>query len=249
MKVILKISFFFCLSVFLIVLKTYAQFKINGTVYDSTGVYPLEAVSVLSTSGIGTATDVNGNYEISVSENDSVWFSYLGKPTIKFPVSKIWSPSHFDISLQVSILVLKGVKVKTRNYREDSIQNRHDYAKGFNYRKPTFGSVVTSISITGFTVDIDELIRVFQYRKKYNALKFRERLLQEEKDKFIDQRFNKYLVRKITSFEGNELDTFMLIHRPTYEFTLYASDYDLQEYIKQEYEKYKAASGELRKLE
>src|SRR5438046_1416455 len=64
-------------------------YKIKGTVYDSSRNYPVEFVSVLSTSGKGTVTNTEGHYEIEVTERDSIWFSYLNKPTIKFPVLKI----------------------------------------------------------------------------------------------------------------------------------------------------------------
>src|SRR5258705_10688569 len=114
-----------------------AQFyKIKGTVYDSSRNYPMESVSVLSTSGKGTITNAEGYYEIEVMEKDSIWFSYLNKPTVKFPVLKINNPMGFDISLQVNVPVLKEVKIRPRNYKLDSIQNRIDYAKIFNYRKP-----------------------------------------------------------------------------------------------------------------
>src|SRR5882724_9205666 len=85
-----------------------AQFyKIRGTVYDSSRNYPMESVSVLSTSGKGTVTNAEGFYEIEVMEKDSIWFSYLNKPTVKFPVLKINKPMGFDISLQVNVPVLK----------------------------------------------------------------------------------------------------------------------------------------------
>ena len=111
-------------------------YKIRGVVYDSSRNNPLEAVSVLSTSGKGTFTNIDGIYEIEVAEKDSIWFSYLNKPTVKFPVLKIINPVNFDISLRVSVPTLREVKIKPRNYKFDSTQNRNDYAKIFNYQKP-----------------------------------------------------------------------------------------------------------------
>ncbi len=236
----LQIFYLACFGLLLIPGETYGQLKITGTVYDSSGVFPLEAASVLSTSGKGTATDKKGHYEISVSEKDSIWFSYLGKPTIKFPVIEIISYPQFDISLRVGIPILKEVRIKPRDHRLDSIQNRIDYAKVFNYQKPSFSSIVTSIGITGFTVDLDELIRAFQKRKIRSMMSFKQRLMEEEKSKFIDHRFTKLLVKKLTGLDGADLDNFMLKHRPEYEFVLTASDYDLQEYITRAYEKYKS---------
>ena len=63
--------------------------------------------------------------------------------------------------------------------------------------------------------------------------RFQDRLLQQEKDKFIDHRFNKALVRRLTNLDGDELERFMAVYRPDYEFTLYSSDYDFQLYIKE----------------
>lgn len=239
-KRILQIFSLVFFGLLLLSIQTYGQLKIAGTVYDSTGVFPLESASVLSSSGKGTATDKKGHFEISVNEQDSIWFSYLGKPTIKFPAIEIISYPQFDISLKVGIPVLKEVRIKPRDYKIDSVQNRVDYAKIFNYQKPSFGSIVTSISITGFTVDMDELIRAFQKRKIRAMLSFKERLLQEEKDKFIDHRVTKLYVKKLTGLDGAELDEFMRRHRPVYEFVVSASEYDLREYIIREYKKYKS---------
>ncbi len=219
--------------------KAVAQYKIQGTVYDSSHIYPLESVSVLATNGNGSVTNANGFYSIEVGEKDSIWFSYLGKPTIKFPVLKITDVQHFDISIQVNVPILKEVRIRTRNYKEDSVKNRKDYAKVFDFGRPNLGTM-TSIGPSGAGIDINELIRVFQFRKNKNMERFQERLMQQEKDKFTDHRFNKALVRKLTNISDAELDRFMAVYRPGYEFTLYSNDYDFQLYIK---EAYKAFAG------
>lgn len=225
---------------FLIALhSSYAQnFPLRGTVYDSSRVHPLEAVSVLTSSGRGTATNKEGQYEILVSPKDSIWFSYLNKPTMKYPVSKITDYNQFDISLLVNIPVLKEVRVQPRNYKLDSIRNRIEYEKIFNFQRPNLGTM-TSIGPSGAGIDIDELIRVFQFRKNRSTEKFQQRLLQQERDKFIDHRFNKALVRRLTGLDGGELDSFMAEYRPPYEIALYTSDYDFQTYIKASFERYK----------
>lgn len=212
--------------------KAEAQYKIQGTVYDSSRLYPLEAVSVLSTNGNGTLTNLEGRYSIEVGERDSIWFSYLGKPTVKFPVLKITDVQHFEIALQINVPVLKEVTVRNRNYKEDSAQNRKDYAKVFEFRRPNLGTM-TSIGPSGAGIDINELIRTFQFRKNRSMVRFQERLMQQEKDKFIDHRFNKALVRRLTNLSEDELSRFMVIYRPDYEFTLYSNDYDFQSYIKE----------------
>lgn len=214
-----------------------AQYIVQGTVYDGTRTYPLDGVSVLTTSGRGTATNASGFYSIEVSDKDSIWFSYLQKPTIKFPVSRIINVAQFDIAIQVEVPVLKEVVVRQRNYRIDSIQNRIDYQKAFEFRRPNLGSM-TSVGPMGAGIDVNELIRVFQFRKNKSSDRFRERLLQQERENFIDYRFNKGVVRRLTNLSGDDLDRFMTLYRPSYTFTLYSSDYDLQEYIKLSYKNY-----------
>jgi hypothetical protein len=214
------------------------EYKIRGFVYDSSGIYPLEAVSVLSTSGKGTSTNADGFYEIEVKEKDSIWFSYLNKPTRKFPVSQINYPFTLNISLQVNIPELKEVKIRQRNYRLDSIQNRQEYAKIFNYEKPGLKTVSPQYGF-GVGFDLDELINMFRFRRNKSMLSFQQRLLQQERDKFIDHRFSKALVRRLTSLSEPELDSFMLIYRPSYGFTQSAGDYEFHKYIKDSGERFK----------
>ncbi len=211
---------------------------VRGTVYDSSRNYPMDAVTVLSTSGAGTVTNNDGYYEIQVIEKDSIWFSYLNKPTMKFPVLKIVNTQAFDISLQVSIPTLREVKVRPRNYKLDSIRNRQDYAKIFNYQKPGLKTVTPSYGAAmGF--DVNEIINIFRFRRNRSIASFQQRLLMEEEQKFIDHRFNKALVRRLTLLESPELDSFMLLFRPSYTFTKYAGDYDFQYYIKTAFFRYK----------
>ena len=213
-------------------------FLIKGVVVDSSRNYPLESVSVLSTAGSGTVTNAEGYYEIRVTDRDSIWFSYLNKPTIKFPVVKIANPFQFDISLQVSVPVLKEVKVFPRNYKLDSIRNRQEYAKVFNYQRPGF-KIVTPQYGAGVGLDLDELINVFRFRRNKSMLGFQQRLLLEEQEKFIDYRFNKALVRRLTLLENSDLERFMQTFRPSYLFTKLAGDYEFRLYIKQSLYRYK----------
>jgi plasmid maintenance system killer protein len=220
------------------------SYTIRGYVYDSSRNYPLEAVSVLSTSGGGTVTNADGLYQINVSEKDSIWFSYLGKPTVKFPVLKIVNPYEFDISLQVSIPTLKEVRIRPKNYRFDSIQNRKDYAKIFNYQKPKL-KVVTPQYGVGAGFDLDEIINMFRFKRNRSIASFQQRLLLEEQDKFIDHRFNKALVRRLTLLTGAELDSFMYTYRPSYLFVKMAGEYEFQYYIKEAYYRFKHGLGPL----
>jgi hypothetical protein len=236
------ISYCYLLLLILVAGNVAAQYKVKGTVFDSSRLYRIEAVTVMSSGGKMTMTDSLGRYQIVVGEKDSIWFSYLGKPTPKYAVLKIVDVNQFDISLRLKSDVMKEVIVRNRSYRMDSIQNRKDYAKAFNFRRPNVGSM-TSIGPSGAGIDLDELIRVFQFRKNRSMEKFRERLEEQERQKFIDHRFSKLLVKRLTNLDGTDLDVFMLKYRPTYAFTLTASEYDFQLYIKKCFELSKSSKS------
>ena len=206
--------------------------------YDSSRNNPLQSVSVLSTSGAGAVTNADGVYEIMVSEADSIWFSYLNKPTMKFPIAKIANTLQFDISLQVNVPTLKEVKIKLKNYKFDSTQNRIDYAKIFNYQKPGLKTTTPQYgAAAGF--DVNEIINMFRFKRNRSMASFQKRLLLEEQDKFIDYLFSKALVRRLTLLNGNELDSFMRVFRPSFMFTKFAGDYDFQLFIKESFDRYK----------
>lgn len=228
------------------------QIQVKGKVFDMTQQVPLVSVSVLSTGGTGTATDSLGRYSIYVRETDSIWFSYLGKGTPKYPVSSIPNQQNFEISLHVNVTELKSVMVKPRDYHLDSLANRKEYAKAFNFRKPKLGIVTPTGPGAAVGVDLDQLIEIFNFKKNRRMAQFRDRLIEEEHEKFIDHRFNRALVIRLTQLRGAALDTFMVRYKPDLIFTENATDYELQSYIKKSFEKFQkleAIMGELRKQE
>lgn len=210
-----------------------AQLAVTGTVFDSSKRNYVEDVRVESSAGIFTLTDSLGRYKIVVTENDSLSFIYKNKPTHKFAVKDIPVLTQFDISLHVNVKgrysTLKEVIVFARSYRQDSIENRQTYGDVYNYRKPT---IRTSISPGGAVgADVNEIINIFRFRRNKQLRAFQARLEQQEQDKFVNYRFNKNFVRRITQLEGAELDSFMVRYTPTYEFASTADEVTFNKYI------------------
>lgn len=197
---------------------------------DSTGQYPIQAVSVISSRGSGTTTNANGLYSITLNETDSVWFSYLNKPTRKFAVKDIKTPYAFNISIQTYIPVLPEAKIRSRDYRRDSLQNREDYAKIFGFQKPGI-SVVSGNGNVG--IGLEDLINSFKFGKNKRTMAFQNRLIAQEQDGYVKHRFSKLLVRRLTE-ETNDtiLNRFMLMYQPSYLFTARADDYTFYKYVK-----------------
>jgi len=214
---------------------------VSGTVFDITKRTPVEAVSVLSNSGKGTITDSLGKFSLSLNENDSLYFSFLNKSTPKYSVKDIQNPGAFDISIQRKIKELPGVFVKQKNYRLDSLQNRLDYEKIFDYKKPGLKTSMNSSDVNPVAgLDLDELINVFKFKKNKRMLAFQRRLEQDEKEKYINHRFNKGLIRKLTGLNSPEIDSFMVGYRPSYDMAVQYNDLEFGQFIVEAYKYYKA---------
>ena len=204
------------------------QIIVNGTVYDRSRYFAMPGVSVMGTSGQGTMTDSAGQYHIRVHPKDSIYFSYLGRATVKFPVKTIDAGLPMDISLAVTVDSLPLVVVRPRAYRYDSLENRDEYRKVFDYEQQSV--VGPSDNGLGVGVNLDML---FGARRNRQMLSLQRRLIEEEQDKYVDYRFNRVLVRKITGLQGTALDRFMRLYRPSYDFIRNCeNDYEFYKYIK-----------------
>jgi len=89
-------------------------------------------------------------------------------------------------------------------------------------------------------LDLDEFINMFKFKKNKRMLAFRNRLEQDEKEKYVDHRFNKGLVRKLTNLGSPDLDSFMVEFRPTYQMAVQFNDLEFGQYIVEAFKYYKA---------
>jgi hypothetical protein len=189
---------------------------------------------VKSGKGQSTITDSLGKYQLMADMSDSVYFIYNNKTTARYAVSQMKKTDYFDIALHVRVTekfkTLSEVKVYRRSYTEDSMANRERYAKLFNYEKP---GLSTSMNPTTGAVglDINELINAFRFRRNRQMRKMQERLELEEQDKFVNYRFSKATVRRITRLQGADLDLFMKMYRPSFEFAATAELVEFYQHI------------------
>lgn len=211
----------------------FAQILVSGTVLDSSKINYVENVRVVSSGGLFAITDSLGRYSILVEETDSLTFYYNKKPTQKFAVKSISDPSRFDISLRITVKgkyqVMNEVVVFSKSHKQDSLENRQAYANIFDYQKPGLSTSVTPGG--GVGADLNELINVFRFRRNKRLKAFRERLEMQEEEKYIDYRFNKVNVKRITGLTGEYLDSFLVWYRPDYEFVRNSDELIFNQYI------------------
>lgn len=184
-----------------------------------------------------------GRYTILVNEKDSIWFSLIGKSTMKYPVDTISNTDRFNVMLHLRAFDLPEVTVRNSYYKFDSIQNRRDNAKGFDFRKPTLRlSSNPNYNPGGLTVgfDINEIINMFRVKRNTSLLHLQRRLIMQEQEKYVSSRFTKPFVRKITKLSSPDLDSFMVRYRPDYETVLRLNDLELGYLVQKSYEQYRS---------
>ena len=225
--------FLSCLFFTLFASALHAQFTISGTVFDSSKINYVENVRVVSTGGMFAITDSLGWYAVMAGENDSLTFFYNNKPTQKFIVKNIPDPSRFNISLHINIKgkyhVLNEVVVFSKSYKQDSLENRQTYADVYEYKKPGLSTSITPGG--GVGADVNELINIFRFKRNKRLRAFQQRLELQEQEKYIDYRFNKIIVKRITRLNGISLDSFLVWYRPTYDFVTESDELIFNQYI------------------
>ena len=218
---------------------------VSGTVYDISGRRPVEAVIVHTNNNMST-TDSLGRYIINVRAKDSIWFSLFGKNTQKYTLDTIEDKRNFNIMIHVNGIDLPEVRVRNNNYRLDSIQNRYDYAKYFNYQPPGLKLANNSTLINpsgGLSIGFDlvEMINMFRFKRNRNLGFLQKRLISQEQEKYINYRFTRRFVQKITHLEGDNLVQFMDYCKPSYEVLGLLNDLELGYYIQQKYLAFKTS--------
>jgi hypothetical protein len=195
----------------LIVTRALGQTEVRGTVFDRSQLFALPGVSVMTTAGAGTVTDSAGHYSIRLA---------------KISARRIAPGYPLDMSLAVRVDSLPLVVVRPKAYRYDSLSNRDEYRKVFEYQPDYLATGENG----GVGLNLDML---FNARKIRQTLSLQRRLVEEEQDKYVDYRFSKTLVKRITGLQKPALDIFMRQYRPSYEFIRNCeNDYEFYKYIK-----------------
>ena len=232
----------FIVSFFILANANAQSIALSGVVYDISGRRPIEAV-VVSSNNNHAITDSLGRYIINVRAKDSLWFTLFGKSTQKYPIDTVIDVHNFNIMIHVTGVDLPEVRVRNSYYKLDSIQNRQDYAKYFNYQPPglKLSNNQQLLGSAGLTVgfDLDEIINMFRVKRNRNLQFLQKRLVSQEQEKYINYRYTKRFVQKLTHLEGAPLAKFMEYCKPSYEILGLLNDLELGDYIQRKFVLYK----------
>jgi hypothetical protein len=229
------LSFIFIITV----VHGYGQ-NISGTVIDKTTRQPVSG-ALVSIGNSKTFTNTSGRFEIAnTALNDSLKIVHFAYKTYTAVISKMVVTLH--VELEPTVISLNTVTVHSdRNFKKDSIENRITYAKQFNYKGPTVMDVFTGNpnKQPGELISINPLLLIAVLTKKSTPeYKFNRILIRNEQADYIERKFNRGVVSRITHLKGDTLSEFLIRYRPTYQFAKKATDYDMEIYIKESYERF-----------
>lgn len=217
--------------------------KITGIVTDKTTGEPVRGAMV-NLGNSKTFTNSLGEFELKVlSYRDTLKIVHFAYITYSKAISPVLIALH--IQLEPAVIKLKEVRVhsdRERSFKEDSVNNRLEYAKQFNYKAP---KVIDAFSDNpnkqpGELISLNPLLLIAALTKKSTPeYQFNKLLLSDEKETFVDRKFNRGIVSQLTGMKGDTLSEFLTRYRPSYGFVKKASDYEMINYIKDSYKQFK----------
>ncbi|MDR2270287.1 MAG: hypothetical protein LBF27_05210 [Sphingobacterium sp.] len=133
-------------------------------------------------------------------------------------------------------IYIDEVQVSARKSPEEILKKaKEDYEKA--YRLAGYGDVF-SVGPTGAGLSINSIYSLFSKEAK-RARRLTKTIENDYKENVIDYKFTKELISKVTGLSFEESEKFRRIFRPSYFFILAASDYEVTNYIKDCYSRYR----------
>ncbi len=165
-------------------------------------------------------TNSYGVFTIEVNVGDTLAISKVGYGSIKTRINTLE-----DIILDMQAGNVIETVVITRSTKEAEMKGMlEDYeSKGvYNGGHNKFGTYLASPATA--------IYNLFGKEAK-NARRFEQYMSQELEATKVDRIFNKTIVSKLTHLEGEDLESFMDLYRPSYSTAQHWGQYDLMNYI------------------
>ena len=222
---------------FLSCLRGSAQQFLTGKVYKANSTETLLSVSIHNiTQQRYDLSDEDGSYRIQAAPGDHIAFSSVGYKADTITVTASLLTAAYAVYLDVRPQLLQAIRVgELSNYQLDSIDRRKEYAWVYDHgNTPRMAKDRQGGDGVGVTLNI--------FRNTSSAAKQRirleKRLEKEEQDYYVDFRYNKDYVAKITKLKGDSLTEFMRRYRPSFDYCRRAANVDILVYISDSYKQY-----------
>ena len=215
---------------FILAFSGFSQEKsVYGKVIDSSTKKGISTLNVLNKrSNQVVATNDTGDFYIRAIAGDSIIITSFGYNRKGI----LWDGKErnpvFEVKLQPFMLQELVVKDKKLSDLHKEIQ---DFLANPNDSKAIRNEILksmlnTNTSQPGIGISIDALYDMFSKEGKVNR-KLADMQFQDAKSFYSDLKYNKQVVAQITHLQEEDLADFMVFCKPTQDFILNATDYEL----------------------
>lgn len=234
MKVIVSIISFFILLTNII--PSQAQTKVEGIVFDVDTKQRVGRVMLTNLrTGAKLFNNTRGEFVLNLEIGDKLVSS---KENYHSDTLEYTGQVVLVINLKKKTIYIDPVTVVARKTPDQILaERREEYDKAFKLADP--GDYV-SVGQNGAGLSINAVYNYFS-REGRNARRLTRYFQREYEENIVDIRFSRDLVRNTIGLEGDALDNFMIRYRPSYDFVMAASPYQMINYIKSKYEFFKFA--------
>jgi len=216
--------------------QVFAQTKpVQGFVVDKESKLRLAKVYIYNPSNDDGIYNTNkGEFTINAKVGDTLFAALSG-----YAMDTVIYKNQHAIIFQLKSL---SIKLKEVQIYGKPLTPAEQYSKTIREYKYALDKGSTrdmlNLSSRGVGLGIDAIYNLLS-RSGKNARHLQSILERDYREAIIDYRFRPELVKAITAATDAELEDFMLQYRPTYQFTLTASDYAFVQFVKNSYASYK----------
>lgn len=199
-----------------------AQTTMIGDVKDFANKEGLDNVNVRNIYTLkGMTTLKDGKFQLEIKKGELVEFSKLGYQTLRIRITSEKEPSYYKLVMKKMPIELREVDIRGKplDFKKDSIRYREVYDIVLRKEKQE-------------DVDMRSMPLAMLSKKNREEWAFQKMYAAWEEEKYIDMTFNERLVHKITYLEGDSLEEFMRLFRPSMSFLRSASEYEYLDYIR-----------------
>ncbi len=229
-----------CAILFLLLFSFRGQSQqfLTGKVYKKESTEALVSVSVYNISRrLHELSEESGSYRIQVAPGERVIFSSVGYLADTLTVTADMLSGAYEVYLEPKVQTLQAVTVGSQsNYQVDSIARRNEYSWVYDH-----GNVARLEKDRkggdGVGANIDLFKKGSSADQQRERLK--KRLIKEEQEYYIDSRYNKEYIARLTHLQGDSLVKFVAQYRPTYDFCRKAAPVDILVFISDNIKKFR----------
>lgn len=245
------VFFFLLLTTITFAQETTTSLKVSGTIVNDSNDQPLAYANIINVNKVkGTTTDTKGNFEIEVSQSDTLHVSLLGFQSIKVRVTNDWLKTKKTvIKLTEKAIALEEVIIRpfnltgylevdsklipTKENFRYSISGLTQGYEGGHYSPDAFGKVLGSIFNPA-----DMLYNIFG-----NKPKELRRLKELKKDdtvrKTLESKYDREMIATLLGIEITEIPEILKRCNYSESFIQTANDLQIMDAISGCYEEYK----------